>query len=66
MVRKSGIYKPGKYVKLIRVLFDGSVTVEWLDEFWATYEVLYGEANGRTVKSARIENGTKEKFDFSI
>jgi hypothetical protein len=47
----------GATVRLVRTLFDGTQTEEWLPAALAVHEVLHSPQNGLTVKAARIDFG---------
>jgi hypothetical protein len=47
----------GATVRLVRTLFDGTQTEEWLPAALAAHEVLHSPQNGLTVKAARIDFG---------
>lgn len=47
----------GANVRVVRTLFDGQRTEEWMPAALAVHEVLHSPQNGRTVMSARIEFG---------
>ena len=47
----------GALVRLVRTLFDGTQTEEWLPAALAVHEALHSPQNGLTVRAARIEFG---------
>ncbi|MGQ0604610.1 MAG: hypothetical protein ACT4QE_23265 [Anaerolineales bacterium] len=47
----------GATVRVVRTLFDGQQTEEWMPAVLAVHEVLHSPQNGRTVASARIDFG---------
>jgi hypothetical protein len=47
----------GATVRVVRTLFDGTQTEEWLPAALAAHEVLHSPQNGLTVRAARIEFG---------
>jgi hypothetical protein len=55
---------PKRLVCLVRILFSGETTREWLTPLDATVEALAGKQNGLTVKSCHIE-GDVSGFDMS-
>lgn len=48
----------GATVRLVRTLFDGTETEEWLPAALAVHEVLHSPQNGLTVRAARIDFGS--------
>jgi hypothetical protein len=56
---------PKRLVCLVRILFSGETTREWLTPLDATVEALAGKQNGRTVKSCHIEGGLSAGWDMS-